>query len=160
MAFWRIYMNETYEAERYLHTGVGAWREVSRRELGGKLTRVIQGVPKRNLPAFVEKLTGKALGFTEYLTYDEPDHAIQIRIEPGVLPALIDIEGRFAVTADERGRAKRTCRGSVTIRVPIIGSRLEKFVVEDLRKSYEDRARLMRSWITQHPDEASAQEAM
>ena len=144
--FWEVYVNPDYERERYVRTGVESWEEVDRREEDGVVEREIRGTPKRQLPGFVRKFAGNTLSFTEFLTYDYPNRRVDIRIVPGALSSFVEVVGTSEIEATDTG-TMRTYEGSVTVRAPLVGGLLERFIIDDLTRSYEARTELMRTWL-------------
>lgn len=67
-------------------------------------------------------------------------------IEPEVAGDLLDASGE-TVLVGESGSTARRVLGRVTVKVPLYGSRVERWIVEGLERAYEEEALRLRRWL-------------
>ena len=124
-------------------------REISRSEDGPVVSRTVRVVPERDLPPAIAKLTGgKTLAYDETIELDIHTGQGRWRVTPGLLEGRIKAEGSFVLVADESsGGCVRTVQGEITVRIFGAGGMVEKFIVAQVRDSYDRGADVVRQWL-------------
>lgn len=89
------------------------------------------------------------LSWTEVSTFDLRAHTGEHRIEPEHYGHLLS--GAYSSRLDARpGRSRRVRRvieGGVRVRVPLVGGRVERVIVDGLRDNAAAQARLLSEWL-------------
>jgi hypothetical protein len=68
------------------------------------------------------------------------------RIVPEVAGELLDAAGTITVTAAGEG-TKRVVAGRVHVKVPFYGGKVERVVVDGLRRTYDEEAQRLAEWL-------------
>lgn len=103
----------------------------------------------REIPAPVAKVIGASrIEYVEELTYDFAKHGGVWRTISSVLPDKVDTHGTLTMRAEGAGCA-RVSEGEVTVKVFGVGGIVEKVIIADVEKSYEDAARFTRDYCAQ-----------
>lgn len=104
------------------------------------------------VPAFAQAyVTPEMMAWDEHTTYTLATHASSFRIVPHVKPEYrkyFDASGTYALTPLDRGRTKRTVRGSVELRVPVLRPVAEKLIVGEVQKMFDAEAESLRELAT------------
>lgn len=90
------------------------------------------------MPSYMKSLfSGHSLGWHEHSRFEPNDHCIYWRIEPLIGKNMISGQGRFLMQKKNKGTL-RTIDGEVHIKVPLLGSQMERFLVNELIKAYDE----------------------
>jgi hypothetical protein len=101
------------------------------------------------------KISGAAKGFlgdgdpawVERAEWDPGSSRWTWTIEPEVAAELLDAGGSTEIAKDGSGSIRRV-RGTVKVKVPLYGSRVEKWVVQGLERAYDEEARRIEQWLS------------
>jgi hypothetical protein len=113
-----------------------------------RIVRNIRCTPQRDIPAPVAKMI-KDNGF-HYV--EELDHEVgKLRgtwvVKPNILPEKVTCKGTYEFVPAGDKRVTRNIRGDIDVAVFGVGGMVEKFVVDDVKRSYEQAAQFTRSWL-------------
>ena len=109
--------------------------------------RVVKVGPDRQLPKPMAKvLKTDRLFYEEHLNYTWGSMSGQWRTIPMVLANKVSSEGTFAFEEVGSG-VLRTVEGDISVNVLGVGSVIEKYIVEDVKRSYDEAASFTQSWI-------------
>ena len=104
--------------------------------------------PQREIPAPVAKLLGgKRLAYTEELEYEVGRYHGIWRIVPAVLADKIAIGGTLDFEA-AAGGVKRVLAGVIDVTLFGLGGLVEKVILSNVEKSYDDAAAFTAQWLT------------
>lgn len=114
-------------------------------EHGARYT-LLQGIPADKLPSLVRTLRSGDLTVRRTHVWNREND----RYTGTVTVEVADIPGR--ITADVElvpsgGGCVQTTRGEVSVRVPLVGGKIESFVVEQVTKLLETEARATEQWL-------------
>jgi hypothetical protein len=142
-ALWEVIVDEPYNQELYERAKVD--RELlERRDEDGHRVVVARCTSRRKLPGFVEKLLGGPLGFTESLTIFDGAQRVEQRVEPSLFRERTEFRAELNVEALEGGRSARVFRGTLSIRLPVVGRRIERLTIRDMTQAQELAVKLAR----------------
>lgn len=136
-AFWDLFFDDEHAAALDEHTDIEEREVVERRDEGDKLYRTIRMRPKRQLPGWFRKLTKKELAYTQNEVFHKAENRIEIEIVPTVFSGKTEIKSVYTLTEVAPGRYNRVFEGSISIKVPMFGKRIERSILQDMEKSYE-----------------------
>lgn len=90
------------------------------------------------------------LSWTEVAVYDLASRTGEHRIEPEHYPDLLS--GSYASRVELRDGGgsplvRRTLDGQVRVRVPVLGARVERVIVDGLRDDLDAQTRLLGEWL-------------
>ncbi len=102
----------------------------------------------REIPAPVAKVIGASrIEYVEELTYDFAKHTGVWQTIPQVLPDKVETKGTLAFLSTGAG-CTRISEGDINVKIFGVGGIVEKVIVGDVEKSYEDAARFTREYWT------------
>jgi hypothetical protein len=112
-----------------------------------KLVRHVRCEPVREVPAPLAKvLDGHRFNYVEELEFDLETLRGRWRVVPSLLPEKVEAGGTQEFE-DVGGKTKRIVRGEVKVSVFGIGGIVERFVVGEVQKSYDDAAAFTRGFL-------------
>ncbi len=114
-------------------------RRLSVEERDGKTVQRFE-VKVKEVPAAARKVF-KALEWVEESTYDPKTERFAWRILPTVMKDKITCDGELWYDAAGEGKTRRVVTGRVQIKVPLVGGTIEKIIVDQLKRSYEDASK-------------------
>ena len=123
----------------------------SRTVEGGRLERACRIGPDREVPAPVAKIIGaKRIEYTEHLDYTMGSFKGVWKTISSVLTDKVESAGTF--TFEGRGNdVVRLVDGDVKVKIFGLGSVVERFIVADVERSYDQAAEFTRTWLKEHP---------
>lgn len=111
---------------------------------GAGMTVVIdQSQPAHHAPAFVRGLVGDAVRIVRRESWSGATRAAIVVEVPG-RPARLDGEIRLQ---GRDGSTIQTVEGDVTVRIPMIGGKVESLVAETLHAALQAEQRVGRAWL-------------
>ncbi|MCS6915842.1 MAG: DUF2505 domain-containing protein [Myxococcales bacterium] len=147
--FWEIFFNEEYNQELYRQLNIRSRTVVEQQDDGVCIRRIQRVEPSVPIPAWAASVI-KSTAYTEHNLFYRDRSVMDVRIEPAVMAERFHLSGVFAVTPLPEGRCRREFRGELRIAVPLLGPRIEKLMVEQIREAYETAARLTHQWVKRH----------
>jgi hypothetical protein len=113
-------------------------------------TRIIRHVrcePVRDVPAPLAKLMdGHRFSYVEELDFDLETLRGRWRVVPSLVPDKVDASGTHDFE-DVGGKTRRVVRGEVKVSVFAIGGLVERFVIGEVQKSYDDAAAFTQTFL-------------
>ncbi len=94
----------------------------------------------------------KETGYIEHDEYFKDRSEMLVRIEPAMMKDRFKMNATFRVTPVGSDRCRREFSGDVSIGVPLIGGKIEKFMVEQMQKGYETAAVVTREFVSRRND--------
>jgi len=144
--FWEEYMKESFHSALATPLGMARREVLERRETDAAIHQTVRFVPVEQPPRFIRRVTGGNLSYLEKSRFDRVDRRLEFTITFSALLAS-RIAGTFTVVEAGPGRLSRTVSGEITARIPAIGRRIERHILEGMRSSYEIEARFTETWL-------------
>ncbi len=121
---------------------------IKREEKGTHLTRAVKVAPRdREIPGPVQKIMGTSrIEYTEHVEYDFGAYKGTWKSVSSVMTDKVDSSGTFRFEQAGDG-VKRVIGGEIKVKVFGVGGVIERFIVADIEKSYEQAADFTRRWI-------------
>jgi len=135
--YWRVYFDDSHVANLDEQTGVDVRTLVERREDDDTVFRHLEIKPKRQLPAFLRKLVKRELGFSQKETFFKRENRIEMEVIPTIFPGRSEIKSVYTAEMVGPDKLVRAYEGTISIKVPIAGRKVEKAILEDMIRSYE-----------------------
>ena len=150
-----LYFDEAFSEEMCAAVKVG--RTLLRLDRQpGLLTRHVRCEPIRDLPGPVSALLGgRRFAYVEELEFDLGKGEGRWRVIPNVASEKVDAGGTLHFEAvPGGGGVKRIVRGEIAFSLFGVGRIVERFVVAEVEKSYEDASRFTRAYLerTKHQE--------
>jgi hypothetical protein len=120
----------------------------------GILQRVwaFQASVKVPLPAFAKKVvTPEMLSWDESSTYDIKTHAASWSVRPNFKPQwekYFQADGKYRLVSAGRGKTRRTVKGELFLRVPVVQKVAERAILAEVRRMYDAEAETLREMAT------------
>lgn len=108
-----------------------------------RATRCVLGI---DMGAAGRFLGGSEPAWVEEATWDPQLARWEWVIKPEVAADLLAASGSTTIEAQGEGAVRRVA-GSVQVRVPLYGSRVEGWIVQGLEESYAEEARRLEEWL-------------
>ena len=148
-AYWKIFLSEPFVADLYKELKMKSFKVEKQEDDGKVMRRVVKCEPSTPIPGFLQSVV-KSTGYTEVDDMDWSTNVMKIKIETAMFKDRFNMFGDYIVSSLEGGkRTRREFKGEVKVTVPLIGGKIEKFMMEQLRDSYDLAARVTRRWIEQ-----------
>jgi hypothetical protein len=118
-------------------------------EQNGARVRRLRVTGKRPLPAFAQAALG-----TERLSYVQVETSVpgafklRWKVVPDTMADRVVAEGTYELLPDKDGSV-RAIDGTIEVRVPLVGGRIERALAEELQKSYDRTALFAQRWLTE-----------
>ena len=123
-------------------------REIARDDSSDVVSRTVRVVPEHDLPPAIARLTrGKTLAYDETTELDLRSGKGRWSIKPGLLEGRIKAEGTFDLDDDGSGGLVRTVEGEITVKILGAGAVIEKFIVAQVKESYDRGAEVVLEWL-------------
>jgi hypothetical protein len=155
--FWELLHDPAYEAFQAAGLGLGGYEEVERRVEGSVMHRRIRVVPKIEVPAAIRKVIGagdKDAGSMGYIESQEKQldrYEMRWWVDPPILVGKLQVGGLFRLEPIDATRCRRILDGEVKIGIPIVGGTVEKFVLQEVKKTYDKVPGIVAAWVRQNP---------
>jgi len=152
--YWEIFFSDEYNDA--LWPALDIRRELLSMERHGEGTslrihREQRLTPQREVPAFIKKLVSGAITYVEKNDFVAADDAMRTVTIPGFAADRITTTGTYRLVALGPNRCKRVWEGVCECRIPLVGGKVEKQLVEEVRESYRRATVFTRKWIAEHP---------
>ena len=110
----------------------------------GKRVRIEQVQTAQGLPSFATKIVGDEITTVQVERWTSVDHAdvdVSIPGKPGEMQGTVDLAGSGERTVE-------TVDMEVTVRVPLVGGKMETFVADMLTKALDTEHRAGVEWLS------------
>ena len=145
-AFWEMFFTEEYNAELYEALKITGRKVLESTDDGKILRRAVRMTPQTRMPAVIAKVVPDQT-YVERNVYWREKSAMEVRIEPAALASKFDMKAMFSVVPAGEGKCKRIFEGDVKVSIMIVGGQIEKFMVEQMKTSYETATQFTRAYI-------------
>ena len=144
--FWKMFWDEDFDRMLMEAAGVSRTTVWDRTEGDRRLWRM-RFVPNQELPALVAKAVGtKKLVYEQDNNLHEASGVMDWEVFPAVVPDKVTSKGVMRVTESSRG-VERLVEGQIDVRIPLVGSRIEKAIHKSVMSSYERTFEVSLDWL-------------
>jgi hypothetical protein len=146
--YWKIFLSPEFNQDMFLNELRMKEYKVLKLEDDGKMMhRVQQLEPSTAIPGFLQSMI-KSTGYIEHDELDWSKNVMKVRIETFMFKDKFSMHGDYIVSPLDGGkRCRREFKGEVKVAVALIGGKIEKYMMEQIRDSYDIAARVTRKWI-------------
>ena len=145
--FWDMFFSQPYEEELYKRLKMRSRTVLEHKDEGNIVRRTQRMEPELAVPSWASSVI-KDTGYTEYDVLDKASSKMSVRIEPMLMKERFQMTSTFTVTALGPGRCRREFAGDIKISVPLLGGKIEKLMIEQLREAYDTAAQVTREWLS------------
>jgi len=147
-----IYFNEGFNAKLYAALKFRERRILQQEDRGDTIYREVLQVPERDLPGPIKKALGtEQLSYTEKSLYHKKTGKVDVDIVSSVKPDKVKVQGTFWVEPDGPSHCHRLFELEVKVDIFAIGGMIEKMVMEDVVRGYDQSAEFTNRWLAEHP---------
>ena len=147
---WDIVMDPAYQAEVDRVANITRTILEEKAGMDGPFRR-IRVVSGTKLPVAVQRVFGsETLEYTQEQRWKDRDRSMKWRVLLDRAADRVRCDGDYRLSARAGGECERRVTGEVIVNVPVVGSRIEGRIVEQLKASYERTADVTRAWIQAH----------
>ncbi len=145
--YWKIFLSPEFNKEMFGELKMKEYKVEKLEDDGKRMHRVQKLEPSTPIPGFLQSVV-KSTGYTEVDDLDYSKNVMHVKIETQMFKDRFHMEGDYIVSPLDGGkRCRREFKGEVKVAMPLIGGRVEKYMMEQLRDSYDIAARVTRRWI-------------
>jgi hypothetical protein len=152
--YWKTFFDEEFNAALWPALDI-QWEPLSldRKGEGSELviTRKQRLTPKREMPAIIEKFVKGKLSYVEQNVFTARDNTMKTTTTPSFMAEKIDTSGTFRIEVLGPSKVNRIWDGNCEVSVPLVGGKIEKILVEEVRESYRRATEFTRKWHAAHP---------
>jgi len=149
-AFWENFFDDAYNEELHKHVNVRERQFLDLKDDGVTKSWTLRVFPQRDLPDFVKKVVKGDLGYIEYGVMKKGSNRIDSRIEPTLFKDKTKISASFSIEPIAPGKVRRTFEGDVEVSFPLVGGKVEKLILADMEKAYDQIAAFTNEWLATH----------
>jgi hypothetical protein len=146
--YWKIFLSPEFNHDMFMNELKMKHYEVKEKTDDGKHMHRVQDVePSVPIPGFMQSLV-KSAGYREIDELDYATNTMRVTIETQMFKDRFSMAGNYQVTPLDGGkRCRREFKGEVKVSIMLIGGKVEKYMMEQLRDSYDAAAKCTRRWI-------------
>ena len=127
---------------------IGMRKEVIEdREIEGGKVEVVRMIPSTDLPSFMKKVVGGSNEYTETRTWTFDKMMNTWSEKTGFAQDKIDIRGTFVIKPAGDGACTRVVEGDFSVRIPLVGKKIEEFIIERTKESFQRSTAFTKKWI-------------
>lgn len=109
--------------------------------------RVLVG-PDREVPKAIQKvLSTDRIEYEEHIRYAFGEFSGTWETTPNIMPSKVTSKGGFQFKEEGPEAVRRVVTGEISVKIFGVGGVIEKFILEDVKKSYNDAAKFTQEWI-------------
>ncbi len=151
--YWEMFFSDEYNAGLWPALDIVRERLSFEREGEGPTLRIRREqrlTPQREVPSFIKKLVSGAITYVEKNEFSAAKSEMRTITIPGFAADRITTTGVYRVEPLGENRCKRVWEGVCECRIPLLGGKVEKQLVEEVRESYRRATDFTRKWIAEH----------
>jgi len=145
--FWEMFFDDAYNEALYKQVGLKERRFLELTDTPTHKHWVMRVIPERDLPGFLKKLVNGDFGYEETATLDKAANQITCKIRPTLLSERITIESTYTLEPIGPDRVRRIYAGTVDVALPLVGGKIEEFILRDVEASYTTTAAFSNEWL-------------
>lgn len=153
--YWEFFFSEDYNAAMWPALDI-EWELLAFDRKGeGKdlrITREQRLTPQREVPGFLKRLVDGAITYVEKNDFVAADNVMKTITIPGFAADRLRTEGTYRLEPLGDRKVRRVWEGICVCKIPLIGGKVEKQLVEEVRESYRRATTFTRQWIADHPE--------
>jgi hypothetical protein len=153
--FWKMFFSEPFENELFRRLKMRTHVVLERKDEGNQYRRKVKLEPEAEVPSWAQAVV-RDTGYTEHDLLHRDRSVMDVTIEPALMKDRFHMSGSFKVTPLGPGRCRREFAGEVRVSVPLLGGKIEKFMVDKMREGYDVAAEFTREWLRRQPAPAQS----
>ena len=151
--YWDMFFSEEYNRALWQHLDI-EWDLVKLERTGEGDNEVIHRIqrltPKRDVPAALRRLVKDAVSYEERNVFRRRDSIMEVVTIPNFFGDKFDAKGTYELVAKGDNKLDRIWKANCKCSVPLVGGKVEKHVVEEVKRSYQASTKFTRQYIAEH----------
>ena len=152
--YWKTFFDQEFNAALWPALAI-EWEplELDRKGEGSDLVIVRKQrlTPKREMPAIISKFVKGKLTYVEQNVFTAKDNTMKTTTTPSFMADKIDTSGTFRIEVLGPNKVNRIWDGNCEVSIPLVGGKIEKILVDEVRESYRKATEFTRKWHAAHP---------
>ena len=151
--YWDMFFDEAYNAALWPVLKVD-W-DLKRFDKKGEgdtlvIDREAELTPHRQPPRALQKLISTTIKYVETNVYTAANSEMTTNITPNFMADRITNKGLYRLVPLGDDRCKRVWEGVCEAKIPLLGGRVEDFLVGEVKETYRTATDFTRKWIAEH----------
>ena len=148
--YWEMFFSDAYNEALWRTLEIE--REVVKFERSGEgdsevIHRIQRLTPKRDVPAALRRLVKDAVSYEERNVWRRKDNLMEVVTIPSFFAEKFKATGTYVLRAKGADKLDRVWTANCSCSVPLVGGKVEKHVVEEIKRSYLTTTSFTRDWI-------------
>jgi hypothetical protein len=152
--YWEVFFSEDYAAGLFPHLEID-WKLLKFEKQGEGddlvIIREAELTPHRQPPKVLQKLITTKIKYVESNVYTASKSEMTTKITPNFGADRVSNGGVYKVEPLGPDKCKRVWEGVCTCKIPLIGGRIEDYLVGEVKESYRGATTFTRKWLAEHP---------
>ncbi len=151
--YWDMFFSDAYNDALWKHLDIERQVIEFRREGEGAsevIHRTQKLTPKRDVPSALRKLVKDAISYEERNVWRRADNQMDVVTIPNFFADKFVAQGVYSLEPISSDKLRRIWKASCNCKVPLVGGKVEKHVVEEVKRSYQATTIFTRKWIAEH----------
>jgi hypothetical protein len=154
-SYWKLFLSPEFNKDMFGELKMQKYEVLKQTDDGKHFHREQLCEPSTPIPGFIASVV-KSTGYTEIDDMDWGTNTMKIKIETSMFKDRFTMGGDYIVTPLDGGkRVRREFKGEVKVAMALVGGKIEKFMMEQLRDSYDIAARVTRRWIDKQKSQSA-----
>jgi hypothetical protein len=134
--FWSLYWDPVFSESLRTHAKIHT-ELIWEKDTEAQYQRRVMVSPERTLPAPLAKILGSSrLTYAQESCWEKAEHLVHWEITPTVLPNKLTAKGVFEIKSSTPSSCQMVVRGDVRVKIPFVGGRIERLIVDEVVESY------------------------
>ena len=143
--FWQMFWDDDYD--RMMQEATGNDRELLKDEQKGDERHWrMRFTPRQELPKMVAKATGAKKLIYEQTSRLDADRVLHWEVIPAIVPDKVTARGTMRAVPVQGG-VDRIVDGEISVRIPLVGGRIEKAIHQSVLDGYENAYQVSLTWL-------------
>ena len=152
--YWDVFFDVAYSTALWETLDIG-WELLLLERKGEGADLVIERkqrlTPRREVPGFLSKFVADKIAYTEHNVFTAKTNVMKTKTTPSFMADKIVTEGVYRLDVLGDHKVRRVWEGRAEAKIPLLGGRVEKHLVEEIRESYRRATAFTRKWHAEHP---------
>jgi len=148
--YWEVFFDDEFNDALFRHLRIGREQLSFTREGEGDALVIRRRqvlTPQREAPKIFKRLMKGAISYTESNVFTARDNRMEVETIPGFAADKLTTRAIYRLEVLGPERVRRIFDGECTCRVPLVGGKIEKAIIDEVRSSYRDTTDFTRSWL-------------
>ena len=151
--YWDMFFSEEYNLALWKHLDI-EWELVKFERTGEGQDEVIHRIqrltPKRDVPAALRRVVKGAVAYEERNVFHRSKSSMETVTIPSFFADKFEAKGVYELVAKGDNKLDRIWRANCKCTVPLVGGKVEKVVVDEVKRSYQASTKFTRQYIAEH----------